>query len=756
MDILLIGSTGSLMRRMVEKLYKEGHRIFVLTEEGKEIPAYRKVFETYRFSYDNACIREVFVSVKPEVTLFLGAFDRNFHWNTSSNTSVKYSSGLMNILMSFAALRRGRFVYLSSEQVFSDLEVADDGEIESGKNSDEKSQSIAMGEKICLEYGKMTKGDVAVLRLGNLYGIPENVDELDNICARMCLDAMDLGEIRLSAGKSMVVHGVAPAMDMQNVDFQVLDEKEVTLLFLQDAVEYIYMIMSTKLLHSQVYQISGKTSVSFNELAKLVMSGIAAVTKETGLDDHILEDVQKTESNVIFSNLEFDREFSLVEFNPPSKAVPLVAEYIKKNEDKFSRRPDRQESLWRRIRKTVNELFRAAVPFMENLVAFIPFFMLNNRAVGSQYFHRIDFYVLYVLLFAVVHGQQQAIFSSLLAIAGFCFRQMYNRTGFEVMLDYNTYVWMAQLLILGLVVGYMKDRLKSIRDENAGEVDFLTRQLSDISDINESNVRVKDVLSDQLVNQNDSLGKIYEITSELDQHEREEVLFYAAEVVAKIMHSKDVAIYSMANESYARLFSATSEKSRSLGNSVNITQMDKMYRVLQDRRVYINKNMEEGYPLMANALYENDQIKLIVMVWGISWERMTLGQANMLAVASSLIQNAVLRANRYIDMLQSSRYIGETRIMEPEAFEQMVSAFLKARKKGLTVCTLVNIDTEGRDIYTMDRILGELVRNTDYIGSTVDGGIQILLANSGIKASAMVVDRFRQAGLSCESEEEEV
>lgn len=72
--------------------------------------------------------------------------------------------------------------------------------------------------------------------------------------------------------------------------------------------------------------------------------------------------------------------------------------------------------------------------------------MIHNRAVGSQYFAKLDAYLLYVLLFAIVYGQQQAIFSALLATAGYCFRQMYNQSGLEVLMDYSTYIWMAQLL----------------------------------------------------------------------------------------------------------------------------------------------------------------------------------------------------------------------------------------------------------------------------------------------------------------------
>ena len=135
--------------------------------------------------------------------------------------------------------------------------------------------------------------------------------------------------------------------------------------------------------------------------------------------------------------------------------------------------------------------FWLLVPYMENMVCFIPFFMLNNRAVSSQYFSKLDFYLLYVLLFAIVYGQQQAIFSALLATAGYCFRQMYDKTGFEVLLDYNTYVWMAQLFIVGMVVGYMKDQIKNIRNQDEDQIQYLNGQLGDMSDINDSNVQNK-------------------------------------------------------------------------------------------------------------------------------------------------------------------------------------------------------------------------------------------------------------------------
>ena len=234
------------------------------------------------------------------------------------------------------------------------------------------------------------------------------------------------------------------------------------------------------------------------------------------------------------------------------------------------------------------------------------------------------------------------------------------------------------------------------------------------------------------------------------------MLFYAADVVAKVMHCKDVAIYSVADEEYARLFSSTSDKARSLGNSVHYKKMEQMYEVLREKKVYINKNMMAEYPLMANAIFSGEQMQIIVMVWGISWERMTLGQANMLAIASYLTQNAVLRADRYMEVLRSQRYIGKTHIMEEEAYTQLVSAFLRAREKGLTKCTLINLTTCQMSVEELDVKMNSLVRTSDYVGYLGNGNVQVLLANSGPADAEFVLKRLQNAGIACHTEEEAV
>ena len=714
MNILLIGGEGSLINSMIVKLKKEGHRIYLLTGVQNKKVTYEKVFEKYNFTYDSENLNDIFESVNPDVTIFMGAYDTNFQWKQQEREAVRYSSSLMNILVAYSMTKRGKFIYLSSEEVYSGSYPAEIREDEPVSAVGFRGMTLAQGEKICENYQENWKLDIIILRLDHLYHIPRTSADVDNICARMCISAMEMGYI---------------IADNQNI---------CSLLYESDAVEFIYRVVKCKTHQHVLYHLTSDRRFREVTLARLVaeyMGGNVSVVEN-----------EEQGGRRILSGRRFEEEFGITAFRETEVVLKKMVQYMKKNEAVFLDKEEPRLSLWKRVLQKWGWFFRAIVPFLENLLCFVPFFMLNNRVVGSQYFSQLDFYLLYVLLFAIVYGQQQATFSALLATAGYLFRQTYTRSGFEVMLDYNTYVWIAQLFILGLVVGYMHDQIRRIRKESEELEAHLSRQLSDIRDINGSNVRVKDVLERQVIDQKDSIGKIYNITSRLDQYMPDEVLFYAVEMLTELLGSRDVAIYSIANKDYARMFSAGSVKAREMGNSIRYREMGEVYQEISAQRVYINRRMDEHYPLMANAIFEEDQMKMIIMIWGISWERMTLGQANLLKVISYLIQNAVLRANRYMMALEEKRYLEDTRILEPEAFTSLAGAYQKARKRNLTECSFLKIETDPSHYLEAGKVLKGNLRQSDYMGNLKDGGLYVLLANTNREEAGIVVERFAEKG----------
>lgn len=716
MNILLIGGAGHLINNLIIKLNKEGHRISLLTGERYGKASYQRVFEKYNFPYESESLKEIFESVRPELTVFMGAYDTNFRWTGEGveREAVRFSGSLMNILMAYSRYTEGRFLYLSTQEVYGNNYPENIGETEPVTPDGIPAMVWSQGEEMCENYRKSQAKDIIVLRLDHVYGIPENRRDIRDICSRMCLEALES-------------KGIA-----------VRENQVFSLLYVTDAVEFINRLAMCQEHRNSVYNLS-----SMREITEVALADMICQAWGEPLE---LISVAGEENRVVLSDSLYESEFGNPFFCEVQDTVKKITAQMKKKSHLFLNGGEEDKPLRERMKDKAGWLLKTLLPFAENLLLFIPFFMLNNRAVGSEYFANLDFYLLYVLLFAIVYGQHQATLSSVLSVAGYCFRQMYDRSAFEVMLDANTYVWIAQLFILGLVVGYMRDQITKLKQESQSEREFLDMQLVDIQDINSSNVRVKAALETQIVNQNDSVGKIYSITSALDQYSPEEVLFYAAEMLGKLLSSKDVAIYTVSNRAYARLFSSTSPKARQLGGSIQYTNMGELYETLVQRKVFINRKMEEQYPLMANAIFDNEEMQMIIMVWGIPWERMTLGQANQLVVISALIQNAVLRANRYLVALEEQRYVAGTQTLKTEAFQTLVKAYLTARNRGLTECTLLSVTVEGEDYMEAAKLLTGKLRQSDYIGTLEDGGLYTLLANTSSTDAEYVIRRFAELG----------
>ena len=717
MDIILTGADNAMMEALIGKLRKEGHRIFVLSNDRVKKTKYKRIFEQYDFNYDNENMSAIIESIYPDAVIFLGAFDGSYQWEKGQKEAVRFGEGLINVMEACAHLKRlPRFLYLSTCDVYTKDSKENYGEHEEFFPVTTKAEAIRQGELICGNYFKSKRSDSVVARLDHVYGNPLMVSDLEAPIQNMLESALKTGEILANKNEKL------------------------SMLHINDAVEFIYKLLITEDLHKRVYNLTAETEISEEEIANLLAAGLDETPKV------IVEDGEN--HRVVMSRERFRQEFGGKVFHQYEEELPLLAKQVKAKQKEFFGEPVVLDSPLKQFWNKIKVFVQAVLPYVETAVLFLPAFMLNNRATGSDYFTNLDFYLLYVLFIAIIHGQQQSMIAGVLAVMGYFFRQQYDRSTFDVMLDYNTYVWIAQLFIVGLVVGNLKDRLQVIRDEDNNEIFYLNSQVKDITEINTNNVLIKNTMEEQLINQNDSFGKIYEITSTLDQYAPEEVLFYAAEVLRELLHTEDVAIYSVANGDYARLFASTSAKARSLGNSLKYTDMTEMYVYISSDQVYINKDMKEDYPQMANALFSEGTMQLIVMTWGLPLERMNLAQANMMRIAGFLIQNAVLRANRYMEALESTRYVEHTHLLEENAFNSLLEAFLTARDRDLTQCCVLQLPkfSKKEEPKAVEEV-SKTLRNSDYLGKRGDGRLYILLSNTDAKSADYVISRLKGLGM---------
>ena len=168
MNILLIGGCGSLINNLIVKFKKEGHRVYLITGDRYSNAPYQRVFEKYNFPYDASCLKEIFESIKADVTIYLGAFDTNYKWENEEAEAVAYSSGLMNILMSQSVNDSGRFIYLSSEEVFGLGSDNDLTEYDEKKSDNVRGMVLAQAEEMCESYKTYKNMDVVTLRMDQL------------------------------------------------------------------------------------------------------------------------------------------------------------------------------------------------------------------------------------------------------------------------------------------------------------------------------------------------------------------------------------------------------------------------------------------------------------------------------------------------------------------------------------------------------------------------------------------------------------
>ena len=203
------------------------------------------------------------------------------------------------------------------------------------------------------------------------------------------------------------------------------------------------------------------------------------------------------------------------------------------------------------------------------------------------------------------------------------------------------------------------------------------------------------------------------------------------------------------------MFAYTSKKAGTLGRSLKITDKTDLMEAFSKREVYINRSLKEDYPMMAYCIYSEEQMDLVILLWGIPFERMTIGEANKLTVISKLIQQSVRTANRYLDALLEERQSGKVRILSPDIFEQLVKTYQRARQEHLTEFTILEIITPVEKQEEAASVVSEKLRVTDYLGKRTDGSLCVLLTNTDLASSVYVQRNFQKVGYESRVREEE-
>ncbi len=708
-SILITGQYNKFVQLLIERFNKEGWRVSTLSKDKNAPPG---VFHHYITNYEMEKLQSILESCKPNTLIFTGAYDGEFfNEKVRHSQQQRYISYLSALLLVANLYHVRRFINISSEAVYDDSFATAIFEDMRPNASTTIGSLLYMGEVLAREYAEHTAMDVVTLRLVNLYTVPASMNDCQSIITSKCLQAVEMRPVQICSKYAYnVLHG-------------------------RDAAEAIYNIVSAPAHRYPLYHVASPVVLQDKDVVNAIESNasrsVEIEDKTTGL-----------ETQRILNADRFMQEFQFYPRVNIDTAVQEIMQNIRRNMRSFSSDgAGGKSSLLRKI-------LQNAVAICEVLIAVVLCYIFTQILHKNPQFSEINLYLLCSLLFSTFYGTKIGILAATLCTIAYFIGMSGELGALALIVDVGVYVWIAQLFIVTLAVGYVRDTLTQTRADAGEEAQFLQERLEDISSINESNVKIKDFFENRMVDSNESMGYIYKIISTLDTAKHSSVLFEATKIITTMMGTHDVAIYRVLPNGFLRLVTSTSERARHLGKSVHRDEIPSLISQIETKKLYINRKMDPALPSQAGALSNADgSIGFVVTLWDVDYEHMTLYNTNMLRVICELISNAVIRAADYLEVAQHSRVVEGTDIMNVAAFEELRDVFAQAKQENLADYCLIEVATDGRSIRQMADILKGSLRSTDIVGQIDANRLNILLNNTSLQDAMVVIRRLNSLGL---------
>lgn len=706
--ILVCGSYGGAFQvKLCHRLKKEKHEVFVLSNDSIEEKKNSSVFQEYRFAYDNESVMNVMTSISPDVVVFCGALDASYNWHMGVTESVDYVAGVVNVLTCARAVNTKKFLYLSSLSVFSGNTEKKITEAVAPVPITRQEQTILQGERLCLSTSGNTEDTkISVVRMPQVYGVCEKKTE------------------------QCVCNEIADATCNDKITERNQNAEEY-LMYLDDALDAVYKVITVEQKEvRKVYHIVPQAGVKQEAIAEYF-------TKL--LKGEIEPSIEKTDEKVRFTfttqkELGFSEKYSLEE-----GLATYFKQYIELPKEKVKKDIKEQQ-------REKRSIFR---PILETVLIFILVQLFISFTADAAFHSVIDVYLIYVLAVAVVLGVLPSTIAVVLCIIGKYSMLFLSNHTVSIFTEYTNYLWILQIFSLSVLVGYIKDWYSKSVDEMKRENVFLKEDVASLKAINDSNVEVKAVFEKRLVNYKDSYAKVYEIVSQLDDLESKSILFKAAKVVANVMESKDVAVYTCeGNGGFCRLMASTSELARQKGKSLLMKDYPEVLERLNNKKIYMNRKFEENMPMFAAGTYNGDALEVVIMVWSMELENVSLHQSNLLNMLTKMMERSTGRALRYMESVKSSTYIAGTNVMESAAFCNMLDIYCAGESEGVLEFSVLEVLSYQGDEENLYGSLSHLIRGTDYLGLDTAGKIYILLTNSNETESAWVMKRCDERNIT--------
>ena len=713
MKVLIVGSYGLVMGNLVARLHREKNDVYVLTGDKRQTKRSgmpRHI--SFAFQEDSPDVKYVIQGIMPDYVIFTGAWDENFKWEKEDCASV-FNSALVNVLSWAKEYQVPKFCFLSC--------------MDADEESTTRGRLVRNGERICETYAA-PEFSIVCLRLPYVYGSARCAEDTLDVISEQCYLARG-GEIH-----ALPARRFAP-------------------LYVSDLAEAVYRVGREESGEKtfSCYEVKGKEAVD-RESFEACIRKMYPKSIGKGLKDMSISDTKTPMSN------EFEKDFGYFPKVDIQTGLERIESFLNKKYKKIReiRKKRQQEDAVMKAQSTREQIKKGlaqGLRILENLIIFAVAFAAEYflRREG-QAFEHVDFLLLYIVLIAIQRGVGETILAVLLSTAAHLWMEVMQ--GASVGSTLTQYQFVLQFLFyfviaIGITYSFLNYRNKS--KERMEQLKDLEEEYLRIIDINKTNVEIKKTFEDRLINYGDSIGKIYNVVSELDVLEVDKVIMAALRVVSKIMGVRDVSIYYAGTDNYFHFVGATTKETGG-SRTIFLSEYQEMEKALMDGEIFINHDIGGELPRMAAPIFSANKLIYIIMLWNMEFEELNLYKKNLFLVLVKIITASLEKGYQYERIGRSQEYYEDTNIMLPEAFYQKVIEHLEGKSKEDAEYALLQIVSEGKETVQLNVEIGGLLRDSDRIGYLKENDAFVyVLAHTSYRDAEFVVRKLSREGFVCKA-----
>lgn len=405
----------------------------------------------------------------------------------------------------------------------------------------------------------------------------------------------------------------------------------------------------------------------------------------------------------------------------------------------------RQKRL-RRVR-----LRQRLVPYLENAAGALVTLGISFLQGGSTVNGVIafDMAYLYIGTMGLFYGKQQAIMAAICALVILIFQRLRQGGDLVAMLyDPSAFLHFVSYFFVAVAMGYFADRERfrvlsdrRVRRRLQQRYDFLQATFRE-------NLAVKDRLYRQIINADDSIGRLYRIVSRLDSVETENLFTQTASVAADVLGVADVVVYTVGDGGYylrqkVRVGAGTTDVPRSL----RVEDNPYLKEMLSEKKIFVNRDLIKGLPDLAAPIVYAGRVIAVLQIYHLDFDQWSYYEENLLSITARLVSGALGRAYDWERETMGHRYLDGTRILRLDEFQKIVAELRERRRMQPDyAAALLPIDVQGKSYIELDHSIADSIRSEDFIGMTEDG-VSLLLPDVTEDALSMVRARLLKVGI---------